>query len=224
MKSAIGTASLGVSIFLSACAPQAQTPEKICSDSKTYDNMTEILSEQISQASASSGPDAIAASSKSAIARVLKYLLPTVESVNKDTKKIECKAILRVSIPAKWQAMTDTSALQINEVAADHVSIRISYSVQPSADGSTDVVTMENATPISIFALQASLAAIMQIRGVSGTLPLQEPDATNNLIDGPSNEPSASPSPLATPEDLLDGEHGEDVRSPMGNDEGKIPQ
>lgn len=183
---------LATAASLAGCAKtDGATPEQICSAPGTYDQIIGLIAAQVGQASAATLSNDVvrAASSTSALRRVLSFALPTVDGVNKDTHKTSCKAMMQVNLPSALQSALDLSGLQVNEVTSGHVQVAIAYAVQPSADEGKQILSLEQATELATVALQASIAATMRLRNASGTAP--------RVADATPVEPSPQPEDTA---------------------------
>lgn len=214
------TAAMGA-LALSGCQKAADTPEQICSSPKTYDQIVQMLSGQVGSAMATmdfgAAQDLVsAASSNTALARVVSFKMPTVADMNKDTKRVSCEAIMQLAAPAGVQSTIPKTGLEVNEVAADHIQIRIKYSLQPSADGGQNVLTLEGATDLAVAAEVASLGAVQRMRNAAGTAPPpDEAESFNDADYAPEEQvqPQETPTPEPVPSSMPD-----ETPAPAGGD------
>lgn len=211
--------AVAAALALQGCGPKteeaaATTLEQTCSAQGTYDALTGIVAAQAGQAVsllADSNEDAASAASKTAIGANLQYGSPTVQDVNKDTRKVSCEALLTVSVPPR---MLSNNSLSVNDLGADKVTYQISYSVQPSADGGRPVYMLQQANDLSVVALTASLVALKKTQAAADVSRLDtsemnasEPEAdasAENMTDADAAEPETSDQPAPRPTNSTD--------------------
>lgn len=181
MHKAAGSSALFLAVAMMGCTPKAElTPEQQCSAPETYDNLTQIMSSSASQAASLLGvgdgtPLVSQAASKVAIGKIVSYSLPTVDEYNKDTKKISCSALARFNATTA-ELLTSKVSLSVNDYGPDHVTYKISYTIQPSADGKQNVYTLASADDLAGVAFQSSLIAV---RAMQGSMQQAEPEQSN---------------------------------------------
>ncbi len=153
---------IGIAIGVSGCKPAA-SPGDVCSADLTYSTLTGLMAANVKQPQdAAIAPSALAAK----MSQLVKFTLPTVDSIDQATKKVSCRAVMTVtSTPDAIKAarsrdvsrevmiamlngdQVSPDALEppvpINSQAPDHISLQISYSVQPTADDKQTVVSLQ---------------------------------------------------------------------------------
>lgn len=209
--SACGLAAAG-------CTKHEPSPEARCSAPTTYDQIYDMLASQIAQARVNGASNEIvtSASSVRALKSVLSLELPTLQDVNQTTHKIGCAAMLRIAANSQVQQGLDTEGLDINEVAADHIQVRIRYSLQPTADTGEPVLELQQASAVAIVAVQASIAAVQRMRVAEGSLP---PNAVTvemgaGATNGTGQEQSTEPTPLTPSSRDVDSNEIDDTPTP----------
>ena len=150
---------------------QAASPEKRCSSKATYDLIKRDLFRRAAQLR---GSDQGAYDRLAAYA-VLRMENPVMESEDRDTKAVNCSGSLSLDLPPGVQVVGGRQSLTAN----------IEYTLQPSADGSGDVVLLRN-----IDAIVAPLATLARVSEA-------EPTVDTNAVAPSEADPLA---PLAPPD------------------------
>jgi len=125
-----------------------------------------MLAKQIAEArDDNADADTITASSVHALKSVISFQLPTLADANASTHKVSCDAIMRLA--TNGQPIFFPRTLETNEVAPDHVDIKVSYSLQPAADDGQTILQLDQAGNLASAALSASLNAVRRVHSVS---------------------------------------------------------
>jgi len=132
------------------------TPEKLCSNPSTFDSLNGILLDGLKTISGNH-PDFNALDTDE-MAKLIKYDLVTVDSYDKDSKKATCAGVMDYMLPDDVIA---SNSLQKRQ--------QITYTVQPSADGSGNVVSLANAYWLSNSTVKAAALYLRGKSGMSGT-------------------------------------------------------
>lgn len=177
-------------VALVGCSKKAPTAEQQCSAQTTYDQIVAMLAQQIAEArDDNADPDTITASSVRALKSVITFELPTVSDVNASTHKISCDAVVRLA--TNGQPILIPRTLETNEVAADHVDLKVTYSLQPAADDGRTILQLDQAGNVASAVLSASLNAVRRIHGAS--VPAPPSAAPNDVQATPPNWDDLSP-------------------------------
>jgi len=177
----------------SACDIHHTSPSKICSSDDTYGELLGIISEN------SNGAlrllDASPNKNNKTTAKFLSVLdlqhvrknvvlsTPLVTGVNKEIGSVSCSVHLSLKIPKTIVANLNTSSLGASDIVVKvddaGMDLKASYDVQSAADGSRDVVSLQNAPAISALSGVATIYNEL-IKGNLGK-------ADENLIDSASS-------------------------------------
>lgn len=190
----------GIMLSVGGCQSGAKTADQVCSATETYDALTGLMASTLGQAisdQAGEGDDKSSLTSASSVAKLsqhIKFSLPTVADVNKDTKKISCNAMLTITAPQTAMLSVPSVDLPVNEQGKDHITYRVSYSVQPTADDHQNLYVLDHGEELALAAFKATLAS----EKLLGTA-LQEPAKTDDT--GNSAEPAADAQPDTSNDD-----------------------
>jgi hypothetical protein len=205
---------LGIAIGLTGCKT-ASSPGDVCSADITYSTMTGLMAANVKQPQdAAIAPSALAAK----MSPLVKFTLPTVDSIDQATKKVSCHAVMTItSTPEAIKAarsrdisrevmiamlngdQVSPDALEppvpINGQAADHISLQISYSVQPTADDKQTVVSLQQIDTLA----RIVFAAIEEAdKPIPAPATATVPDNSSFSSDGTQNQ--EEPQPGQTPD------------------------
>jgi len=212
-----------VAVFgLSGCE-KAKTldPGAVCAAPATYDTLSgmianardKVFSEYHLDMAELDSQKIAAAKSASAVGNLrsaIKFSMPTVEQSEISTGKIGCEVTISVPFPKAAQSWTNLNELPfVTDVAPDKVSMRVAYKVQPSADGSGNVVTLDSGAAIARVAVLGAAAGTLSPedlnRGIGGEygpmLAFKAADPPPEIapkVEGSANDDKSS-SPAAQP-------------------------
>ena len=148
----------------------ADDPEKRCGSQRTYDLIKRELFRRAAQ---------LRGSDQSAFDRLAAYSAvrmdaPMLQSHDEDLQRVTCAGALALDLPPGVAVVGGRRTLTAN----------IGYSIQPSADGNGDVLTLSSAEGII-----APLATLARVGSTTGEA----------LVPGAPNAPAALPEPAAAP-------------------------
>jgi hypothetical protein len=164
------TAVVSFGFFSPSAAQPARdlTPGQLCSSPKTLDHLFDIIARttEMARVEGVDVPTAAAAKTVDAIKRVAQAEMITVSAVDATIRKTSCGAILNLAVPKDWQPAIDWKEAVPNGRTTDGIQVRIAYSIQRSADGKQDIITLEDPESVVAVVYQASIFGVLRSRGV----------------------------------------------------------
>ena len=164
----------------------ANAPEERCAASATYDK---IKRELFRQAAATRGSDLTAFDRLSTYA-ALRVSNPVLKEEDEGLERVSCTGAVALDLPPGVQVVGGRRTLSAN----------LGYSLQPSADGSGDVVALTGAEPIT-----APLATLARVAEAGTAAPQQPtdgaplPPVAPSAPTAPDQPQPAPPPPVAAP-------------------------
>lgn len=214
-----------------ACSNPRKSPDQICSSKETYDDLHGIISQNSNGALVLL--DAVRDRGNPTTAKFLSVLdlehikkhvefyTPLVTNVNKNTGSVSCSVRTSLKIPKALLLNLNSSGLQspsvISKVDDTSIELIASYNVQGAADGSGNVVSLQNAQVIASFSGVATIYNEL-IRGKlsADDQKLMEPGldtSSGNDSLGLTKKPIDSGGPLKAGKYSRQDEEGEEFRS-----------